>query len=126
MILRKFFLLALFTQIFFSCTKKNAEPERIKAEELVSLLSDVKEIKSDDPVAVSFRPAYYSKGMIANSYKILAYKNLSFLIVEFESAELAKAEAVRLKQYYYKNWLIDEVRGEPSLEELITNKLPKD
>ena len=36
--------------------------------------------------------------------------------VEFESEKTAKKEAKRIKEYYYKNWVFDEVRGEPPLE----------
>ena len=36
--------------------------------------------------------------------------------VEFSSEKTAKKEAKRIKEYYYKNWVFDEVRGEPPLE----------
>jgi hypothetical protein len=41
------------------------------------------------------------------------------ILVEFESEELAKAEANRIKQYYYKNWVFDDVTDEPVLEDFV-------
>lgn len=116
-------ILLSFFVLFSSCSKKTEAPERLKVEELVKNLGPVKEVKKGDATAVPFRPEYYGTGLIPNSYKILSYKDLSFLVVEFESEEMAKNEALRLKQYFHKNWLIDEVSGEPSLEDLIIYKI---
>lgn len=108
---------------FSSCSKKSEAPPRLKVEELVKALGPVKEVKKGDPIAVPFRQEYYGAGHISDSYKVLSYKDLAFLVVEFESEEMAHNEALRLKQYFHKNWLIDEVAGEPSLEDLIIYKL---
>lgn len=106
-----------------SCSKKIEAPVRLKVEELIKSLGPVSEVKKSDPNALTFRAEYYGEGLIADSFKILSYKDLSFILVEFETEEFAKNEALRLKQYYHKNWLIDEVSNEPSLEDLIVYKI---
>ena len=60
----------------------------------------------------------YGKGCV----KVFRAKvqNLEFAFVEFDNHEHAKAEAKRLGQYYVKNWVIDEARGEPPIEDFIT------
>lgn len=109
--------------ISFACSKKEVVVERLKADELIKSLGPVVELKKDDPRSVPFRLEYYGPGLVPDSYKILSYRDLGFLAVEFESEEAAKNEALRLKQYYHKNWLFDEVANEPSLEDLIIYKI---
>ncbi len=44
---------------------------------------------------------------------------LEFAFVEFDESKNAKADAIRLNQYYFKNWLIDEITNEPGLEQFV-------
>lgn len=118
-----YFFLSLTLLFTAGCSKKEAAVERLKVDELLKSLGPVVELKKNDPRAVPFRLEYYGPGVIADSYKILSYRDLGFLAVEFESEEAAKNEALRLKQYYHKNWLFDEVANEPSLEDLIIYKI---
>ena len=46
---------------------------------------------------------------------------LELKCVEFDSVENAKAEAYKIKEYQYRNWVFDEVRGETPLEEFVKN-----
>tara|TARA_X000000950_G_C13879352_1_gene646222 strand:- start:1402 stop:1752 length:351 start_codon:yes stop_codon:yes gene_type:complete len=39
--------------------------------------------------------------------------------VEFDTVENAQKEAFKLKEYSFKNWLFDEVTGEPPLEKFV-------
>jgi|GEM_PF-4749782 len=56
----------------------------------------------------------YGKGCLAAfRAKILG---LEVVLVEFDSAENAKATARFLQQWSVKNWLLDEVTGERPLE----------
>lgn len=118
-----YILFSLSLLISFACSKKEVVVERLKADELIKSLGPVVELKKDDPRAVPFRLEYYGPGLIPDSYKLLSYRDLGFLAVEFESEEAAKKEALRLKQYFHKNWLFDEVANEPSLEDLIIYKI---
>ncbi len=45
--------------------------------------------------------------------------DLDFVAVEFDTPEHAAKDAKRLKQCVFKNWLFDEVYGEPSLEAFV-------
>lgn len=44
---------------------------------------------------------------------------LDLTILEFDSKESAIKEAKRIGQYQYKNWVFDEVSGEPLLENFV-------
>lgn len=39
--------------------------------------------------------------------------------VEFDSVSSAQKEAIKLGEYSFKNWLFDEVSGEPPLEKFV-------
>ena len=47
------------------------------------------------------------------------FERLAFFAVEFETEDQARAEALRLNQYYARNWLLDRVEGEPVLEDYV-------
>lgn len=46
-------------------------------------------------------------------------KELEFAFIEFDNPENAILDAKRLNQFYYKNWVIDEVTNEPPIEEFV-------
>ena len=46
-------------------------------------------------------------------------KELEFAFVEFDNPKNAFNEAKRLNQFYYKNWVLDEVYSEPPLEDFV-------
>ncbi len=96
---------------------------RLKVDELLKTLAVVKEMKKGDDGYIHFRAEYYGPGQIKDSYKVLSYQSLAFIAVEFENSEIAKNEAVRLNQYYHRNWLFDEVRDEPILKDLVVYQL---
>ena len=47
------------------------------------------------------------------------HKFLSFLMINYAEPEQAQRAAAHLGQYYYKNWLFDQVAGEKILEEFV-------
>lgn len=49
------------------------------------------------------------------AFQVLVGK-LEMGVIEFESEEQAKEAARNIDQYYYRNWLFDDVRNEPTLE----------
>jgi len=59
----------------------------------------------------------YSKGCV-KVFRVKVY-GLEFAVAEFETLAQAKSEAKRLNQYYFKNWLLDEVTTEASLEKFV-------
>lgn len=50
-------------------------------------------------------------------------KNLEMIAVEFSSEEQAKNAAIKFRGYYARNWLFDDVSGEPVLEKFVSEKL---
>jgi hypothetical protein len=64
----------------------------------------------------------YSPGVNRLNSKAMIYERLSFAVLEFENEKQAKDEAMRLNQYYSRNWLFDKVEGEPLLEDLVIFK----
>ncbi len=50
-------------------------------------------------------------------------QNLNFIGVEFLTEEQAKFAAKKLRGYYSRNWLFDDVTGEPTLEKFVVKSL---
>ena len=55
-------------------------------------------------------------------YRVIV-NEISFVTLYYEKAEDALVAAKRLKAYYSRNWVLDEVRGEPVLERFCTKHL---
>ncbi len=76
-----------------------------------------------DPNAREVLPKDMNSGIKCSDYgtgcirgyvgKIVGYE---MTFVEFETPSMARAEALRVKQLYTRNWLLDDVKGEPPLE----------
>jgi hypothetical protein len=49
----------------------------------------------------------------------VALKKMEMIVVEYDTMENAKKDALRLKAYYKKNWLFDDVMNEPVLERFV-------
>ena len=58
-------------------------------------------------------------GVGCQSAFLVKVGDIDLLAVEFDSEEHAQADALRLGQYYFANWLFDDVTGEPSLERFV-------
>jgi hypothetical protein len=50
-------------------------------------------------------------------------KNLDFIAVEFNTEAEAKYAAKKIRGYYVRNWVFDDVTGEPILEEFVSRVL---
>lgn len=48
------------------------------------------------------------------------HQYLSFLMISYAQYDQAQRAAEHLGQYYYKNWLFDQVAGEKILEDFVT------
>ena len=108
--------------IFSACSKKQAEPEPVYTlEEFNAVLATTSAIP-DKNTANAINFADYSPGVNRINSRPMEYQRLSFAIVEFETVKQARDEAIRLNQYYAKNWLFDKVEGEPILEDLVIIK----
>ena len=63
----------------------------------------------------------YSSGCVAAH--IVKIKNLELIAVEFMTEAEAIYAAKKFRGYYLRNWLLDDVSGEPVLEQFVTEKL---
>ncbi len=60
----------------------------------------------------SYKPA------CQNGHKV-EVKGLEMIALEYEKPENAKKSAVAIRGYHIKNWVFDDVRGEPILERFV-------
>lgn len=109
------FLLLL--TILIACTKK---PEVYSTTEVMDLVlehSDVSEVFiSEHTPELRVICENYGEGCVPLSGKRFRLKGVDFLMIQFETPELARAEAKKLNQWVLRNWLLDDVQGEPILE----------
>jgi len=61
----------------------------------------------------------YGPGCVLGSGKRVELKGVEIVVVEFETEEQAKEEALRLGQMYARNWVFDEVITEPVVKSFI-------
>lgn len=54
---------------------------------------------------------------------IVSVSNIEMIAVEFLDEKSAVAASKRLRGYYSRNWLFDDVTGEPSLERFVVDAL---
>lgn len=63
----------------------------------------------------------YSDGCLGTH--IVQIRNLDLIAVEFLTSEQAKYAAKKVRGYYVRNWMLDDVAGEPTLEKFVTESL---
>ncbi|MBL7664461.1 MAG: hypothetical protein JNM93_04965 [Bacteriovoracaceae bacterium] len=107
-------LVVLVTVASCSCSKE--EPKLTKVDIMLM-------IYKGDNTAEEVLPRDMNSGVKCTDYGpgcLRGYQGrilgLDATFVEFETDEQALAEATRVNGYYLKNWLFDDVSGEPVLE----------
>jgi hypothetical protein len=112
------FIFYIFLFLFtLSCTKKKLDVEPIYTEEEFTKITS--ELKAVNPVGENAIPFHeYSPNANRVISKVFIFKRLRFYAIGFDSVLSAQAEAKRLNQYYSKNFLLDQVEGEPELEDM--------
>lgn len=118
----KVLILALSLFIISGCSKKEVAPELKYTQEEFDLIMNSTSATPDKNAANAINFSDYSAGVDRVNSKALVYERLSFAAVAFETEKQAKAEALRLNQYYSRNWLFDKVEGEPILEDLVISR----
>lgn len=61
----------------------------------------------------------YGEGCVKNSGRRVLVRKVELIVVQFETEKQAKKEAMRLNQYYARNWLFDDVTNEPVLVDFV-------
>lgn len=116
-----YFLLISISLVLGACSKKkHNEGEKYKLEEFNQILDTSGATPDKSGTVITFSD--YAPGVSRVNSKNLSYERLSFFALEFESEEEARNEALRLNQYYSRNWLFDRVEGEPILEDFVIVK----
>lgn len=103
-----------------SCTKQL----KYSKEELFALA------QKSDPTVSLILPKSITEGVTCVDYSagclsahIVRVKNLDLIAVEFLTMEDAMYAAKKFRGYYVRNWLLDDVSGEPILEKFATEAL---
>lgn len=115
-------ILILGTLLIFGCSKKKVEPDLKYTLEEFNVILDSTGAGADKNAANVIKFEDYAPGVNRVNSRPMVYERLGFFVVEFETEKQARAEALRLNQYYSRNWLFDKVEGEPILEDLVIVK----
>ena len=118
----KLIILFFSLTLAFGCSKKKVEPDLKYTLEEFNLLMDSTGATADKEPKNAINFSDYSPGVNRMNSRPLVYSRLSFAVIEFETEKQARDEAIRLGQYYARNWLFDKVEGEPILEDLVIIK----
>ena len=86
--------------------------------------------KAADASTTFLMPKSISEGVHCTDYPegcisghTVQVSKLNFIGVEFGTEEQAKFAAKKVRGYYVRNWLLDDVTGEPTLEEFVVKSL---
>lgn len=116
--MNRFLILGIF--LFASCTKEvryTKEALFAKAKEADSSTTFILPRSMTEGVSCGD----YTEGCI--SAHIVQIQKLDLIAVEFMTEAQAKFAAKSVRGYYVKNWLLDDVAGEPFLEKFVVEKL---
>lgn len=113
-------ILLLLSILSAACTKE----VKYSKEDLLS-----KALKADPTISFTL-PKSITEGVSCTDYPtgclsahVVRVKNLDMIAVEFMSEGEAKLAAKKVRGYYSRNWLFDDVTGEPILEKFVTEAL---
>lgn len=118
----KVLILTLSLLITLGCSKKEVGPVVLYTQEEFDGIMNTTSATPDKNSANAINYSDYSPGVDRVNSKALVYERLSFAAIAFENEKQAKGEALRLNQYYSRNWLFDKVEGEPLLEDLVISR----
>lgn len=108
---------------------------------LLLLISCTKELKytkeelyfkahKADPSTTFILPKSMAEGITCKDYTdgclsahTVQVQKLDFIAVEFMTEEQAKFAAKKVRGYYLRNWIFDDVTGEPVLERFVESAL---
>ncbi|GAB4022624.1 MAG: hypothetical protein Fur0010_25850 [Bdellovibrio sp.] len=116
-------VLLLFLIQTCSCSKEGPKFTQLQIIDMARKIEpDLEEVqfdlnKTDDPHRVICKN--YGAGCVPNTGKRLKIRKVQLIILEFENEEAAKEEAMRINQWYSKNWLFDNVTDEPVLIDFV-------
>ncbi len=90
----------------------------------------LKRAQAADPSVELILPRSINDGISCSAYTdgcmsghTVKVRNLELIAVEFGTEEQARYAAKKIRGYYTKNWVFDDVTGEPILEEFVSRVL---
>lgn len=116
----KSLLILLVVFIAASCTKEL----KYSKEEIYAIA------KAADSSVTFILPKSISEGVNCADYAegcqsahIVQVRGIDFIAVEFMTEAQAKFGAKKIRGYYIRNWVFDDVTGEPTLEKFVSESL---
>jgi hypothetical protein len=108
--------------IFYACAREEKIDRFVllnMAKKIDSTVEPIlaKDLKSGVRCVTEAGVMVYGEGCIA-AFKVQVGP-IDMIALEFSSVKQAHAEAVRLDQWQYKNWVFDDVTNEPTLEAFV-------
>ena len=83
-----------------------------------------------DPTATVLLPKSISQGVSCSDYPagclsahLVQVQNLDFIAIEFNNQAQAQSAAKKINGWYSRNWIFDDVTGEPTLERFVQKAL---
>ena len=103
----------------------SCEKEEIYSKEVLLKLA-----QAADPSVSVILPRSMQEGVSCSDYPegclsahIVRVKGLDMIAVEYANNKDAVYAAKKVRGFYIRNWLLDDVKGEPNLEKFVTEKL---
>ena len=127
--LKLIFLLLSLCTLFTSCSKEASYGAMDMYMMAYEFDKTIEEVRVTDP-SQSLRCEMYPPGCVDGSAKRFKVRLVDLVVVQFHTAKKACLAAKKLNQFYIRNWLLDDVKGEPVLESFVKEvykaKNPKD
>jgi len=105
-----------------ACSSKKAPPELKYLPEEFDAIMNTTGAAPDKTTGSAINFSDYSPGVNKLTSRPLMYQRLGFVVLEFQTETQARNEALRLNQYYSRNYVFDKVEGEPVLEDMVLVK----
>ncbi len=116
----KWILLALLVLTSVSCSKKEVYTQKELWYMAIEVDPDIELVGiSNNEEHRRILCKNYGPGCVKGTGRRIKVKKVEIIAIMFETMEQAKTEALRIDQYYAKNWVFDDVKGEPLQEAFV-------
>lgn len=112
----------LFVLLFVSCTKKGlfvSDTEMWSMAQASGENVELVPVPNTSPHRRVLCRHYKVYGCVLGSGKRIKVRLVEFLAIQFETEAYARAAALKYRQYYFANWMFDEVTNEPVVEHFL-------
>ena len=110
------FFILIFLVLVSACTKE-LKYDKTQMYKMGTKVEPTLELILPKDINSGIKCSDYGKGCLSGvTAKV---RLVEIILVEFDTEENARNEALKLDQYYTRNWLLDDVRGEPLIESFV-------